>query len=345
MIWIILPFVLLLLLYAATGAVYFVAFYSPHKGQNDFYRLDGIAESPEEKEKMREMIRELEEKPFEPVEILSHDGIMLRGRYYHARDGAPLDIGFHGYRGTPVRDFSGGARLSFLWGHNLLLTEERAHGGSGGHTITMGIREKYDLLDWLEYAEGRFGPDVKILLYGVSMGAATVLAAAGEKLPPTVRGIIADSPYSSPLAILKKVATKDRRLPEKPAEWALRLAARLFGGFSLTDEGAIGAVKRARVPILLIHGEADSFVPPEMSRAIRDAGPERILLYTFPGARHGLSYITDPGRYRKLVSGFAEMTLRDPAPKEEREECSRAARPSPEKSEGSGSDLPGETTR
>ena len=313
MIWLVLPLVLLLLLFAAVGAVYYIAFFSPHRGQNDFYRLDGISEGPEESGKMHEMIRELEAKPFEAVEIVSSDGIRLRGRYYHTGDGAPLDIGFHGYRGTPVRDFSGGARLSFLWGHNLLLVEERAHGGSGGHTITMGVREKYDLLDWLEYAEKRFGPDVKILLYGVSMGAATVLMAAGEDLPPTVRGIIADSPYSSPLAILKKVAVSDRRLPEKPAELALRLAARLFGGFSLEKGGAVEAVKRAKVPILLIHGEADSFVPPEMSHAIHDAAPERILLYTFPEARHGLSYITDPQRYRSLASAFMEKAMRSEA--------------------------------
>ena len=316
MIWFILPLVLLLLLYAAVGAVYYIAFYSPHRGQNDFYRVDEVAEDPEEKEKMCSLIRELEKRPFETVEVLASDGTMLRGRYYHNRDGAPLDIGFHGYRGTPVRDFSGGARLSFLWGHNLLLVEQRAHGRSGGHTITMGIREKYDVLDWLEYAEGRFGTDVKILLYGVSMGAATVLMASGEKLPPTVRGIIADSPYSSPFAILKKVAAVDRHLPEKPAEWALRLAARLFGGFSLMEEGAEGTVKRAGVPILLIHGEADSFVPPEMSRAIWEADPERILFYSFPGARHGLSYITDPERYRKLTSAFMENILRDGRPNE-----------------------------
>ena len=319
MIWIIIPLVLLLLLYAAIGAVYYIAFYSPHRGQNDFYRLTGITEDPGEAGRMRELIRDLEGKPFEPVEITSSDGLTLRGRYYHAKDGAPLDIGFHGYRGTPVRDFSGGARLSFLWGHNLLLVEERAHGGSGGHSITMGIREKYDVLDWLEYAEGRFGTDVKILLYGVSMGAATVLMASGERLPRSVRGVVADSPYSSPLGILLKVATAEKKLPRKPAEWALRLAARLFGGFSLAEEGAVDAVKRAKIPILLIHGERDTFVPPQMSREIQAADPEKILLFTFPGARHGLSYITDPERYKKLVTGFMEMALRDPEPRDAEE--------------------------
>ncbi|MBO4406613.1 MAG: alpha/beta hydrolase, partial [Clostridia bacterium] len=227
MIWIIIPLVLLLLFYAAIGGVYWIAFYSPHKGQNDVYRLDEVTDDPAEKEKMRAMIARLDAVPFEPVEIRSSDGLTLRGRYYHAGDGAPLSIGFHGYRGTPVRDFSGGAMMSMRLGHNLLLVEERAHCGSGGHTLTMGIREKKDVLDWIAYARGRFGPGVKILLYGVSMGAATVLMAAGEDLPDSVRGVIADSPYTTPLEILKKVAVRDRRLPEKPAEWALRLAARL----------------------------------------------------------------------------------------------------------------------
>ncbi len=62
-------------------------------------------------------------------------------------------------------------------GHNVLMIEERAHLESEGHTITFGIKERYDALDWIRYALQRFGEDTRIILVGISMGAATVLMA------------------------------------------------------------------------------------------------------------------------------------------------------------------------
>ena len=148
------------------------------------------------------MFHDLQNKPCEFVTIQSRDGLTLSGRYYHTADGAPLAIGFHGYKSCWLTDFCGGADIAFQMGQNVLLVDERAHGKSQGRTISFGIKERQDLLCWIDYALARFGSDVKILLYGVSMGGATVVMASELELPENVKGIVADCPYSAPLDVI-----------------------------------------------------------------------------------------------------------------------------------------------
>ena len=118
----------------------------------------------------------------------------------------------------------------------MLLPDQRAHGYSGGHTITMGVKERYDARDWTVWARSRFGPEVPIFLMGVSMGAATVLLAAGLNLPDNVCGIVADCGYTSPREITRKCLPE--YLPGMPLELTYavgRLGAILFGHFDPED--------------------------------------------------------------------------------------------------------------
>lgn len=246
--------------------------------------------------------------PYEAVTITSHDGLVLSGRYYHQREGALLNICFHGYRGTPSRDFSGGLQVMLRQGHNVLMIEQRAHCSSQGHTISFGIKERLDCLDWVRYALQRFGEETQILLVGISMGAATVLMASELELPSQVVGIIADCPYSAPKAIIHKVCG-DMRLPVQFSTWLACVSAKLFGHFDLTESTALEAVKHAAVPILLIHGEEDNFVPCQMSMEIQAADPARIKLQLFSGAGHGLSYLIDQERYEQVVRDFSDRVL------------------------------------
>lgn len=296
---------------AAAGALslylpYRIAFRSPLGEQNDIYRLPEGEQYLPRAEEMRGMIRRMAEEPCEKVWVRSRDGLKLSGRLYlrGGRD-APVDLCFHGYRATGLRDFSGGARCLTEWGHNVLLADQRAQGDSEGRTMTFGVMERWDCLSWLDYVRTR--PELRgpVTLYGVSMGAATVLLVAALPLPEEVRRIVADSPYSSPEAIMGKVS-RDMGLPEKPALALLKGGAALFGGFRFDGVSCVEAVKHAQVPILLIHGEEDRFVPPEMSREIAAANPERVRLLTFPGAAHGLSYLTDTERYKRELRAFLE---------------------------------------
>lgn len=169
---------------------------------------------------------------FKAVHITAQDGTPLAARYYHHADGAPLAIIFHGYRGYAERDGLGGYTLCTALGYNVLLPDQRAHGYSGGHTITMGVKERYDARDWTVWARSRFGPEVPIFLMGVSMGAATVLLAAGLNLPDNVCGIVADCGYTSPREITRKCLPE--YLPGMPLELTYavgRLGAILFGHF------------------------------------------------------------------------------------------------------------------
>ncbi len=294
---------------AALGALglylpYRIAFQSPHRGQNEIFSLPEGEQYRARAAEMKEMVRTMAAEPYERVVIRAWDGVYLRGRLY-LRGGktAPVDVCFHGYRATGVRDFSGGARFLLDQGHNVLLVDQRAQGASRGRTITFGVKESRDVLSWMDYVRYRVELQGPVTLYGVSMGASTVLLASALDLPEQVHHIVADSPYSSPAAILEKVS-RDMGLPGKPSLALLRGGAALFGGFSFAGVSCAEAVKHTKVPILLIHGEEDRFVPIEMSREIAAANPEKVTLLTFPGAGHGLSFLTDPERYKRAVAEF-----------------------------------------
>ena len=221
----------------------------------------------------------------------------------------------HGYRGNGIRDFCGGNKLAREMGHNTLVVDQRAHCASGGRTICFGIKEQYDCKAWVEYAAKTFGVNTPIFLSGVSMGAATVVMAAALPMAANVVGVIADCPYDSPKNIIQKVA-RDMHLPASllwPFVW---LGALLFGRLVIRG-GPESSVKRARFPICLIHGEADKFVPVEMSRRIADANPAFCQLHTFADAGHGLSFIKDFDRYRRISRDFISRCLENNRKKRE----------------------------
>ena len=274
----------------------------------DIYELPSKT-PPHIAERTRSLIRVLDALPYEPVEIRSRDGLRLYARYYHIADGAPVHIQCHGYRSYAMRDFCGGGPLAHELGHNTLIIDQRAHGKSEGETITFGIMERYDVLCWIDYVIQRFGKDTPIFLTGVSMGAATVLMTTDLPLPKNVIGVIADCPDSSPRAIIRKVIA-DMKLPVTLAYPFAVLGALLFGKFQgLGKISAVNAVKHASVPILIIHGEADSFVPCDMSREIAAACASEIRLVTVPDADHAMSYMTDFDCYKNASHTFAKECL------------------------------------
>ncbi len=256
------------------------------------------------------LIEDLENLPCEHVSIQSRDGLTLHARYYHQADGAPLHIQFHGYRSMASRDFCGGHKLARRMGHNILLVDQRAHGHSEGRVISFGIRERYDCLDWCRFAAQR-QPNSRILLCGVSMGAATVLMASDLPLPEAVCGIIADSPYSSPAAIIRKVCEQDMHIPAWLGMPFVRLGAVLFGHFRLGSASAIESVRRTNIPLLIMHGEADTFVPCDMGRQIAAASAAPVSIATFPGADHAQGYLVDPKPYEEAFCSFVEEVLKD----------------------------------
>lgn len=296
---------LLLLVTAGAWFTYKTAFTNPRRHNNDYILPKGD-QYTDAKDIMYRLIDEMKAIAYESVEITSFDGLKLYARYYCVKQGAPLQIQFHGYRGTAFRDFCGGNKLARENGFNTLVVDQRAHGNSQGRTVTFGIKERYDCLSWAQYAAQRW-PDVKILLVGVSMGAATVLAASDLPLPDNVVGIIADCPYSRPSEIIKKVMA-DAKFP-RALYPLVKLGARMFGHFDIDGEGAEQAVAHTDKPILLLHGTDDRLVPYKMSCRIAQNCRAYVQTELFDGAGHALSYLQDGERYKNACLDFAQRCI------------------------------------
>lgn len=306
LLWILLGAVALVLLISLL--CFFVAFYSPKRtpmGPDEFSIPDGEIYEPF-REKMVAWIKEARALPHEDVSIQSFDGLTLRGKYYEYAPGAPIELMLHGYRGNAERDMGGGVQRCFALGRSALVVDQRASGTSDGSVITFGVRESKDCLKWVDFMVAHFGPDVKIILTGISMGASTVLMAAGQPLPKNVIGVLADCGYTSAKEIMYKVI-RQMKLPPALAYPFVKLGARLYGGFDLEAMPPVEAVKRCRVPVIFFHGEDDDFVPCQMSVVNYHACASRKRLVTIPGAGHGLSFPVAPKEYLKAAGEFFAM--------------------------------------
>ena len=293
--------------------IFFVSLYCIYRyvfGVNP-KRLAGDDEVPESDKYaeytkyVHERIEEIRKVPFQEIRMKARDGVTLYGRYYHRADGAPLVLMFHGYRSSCLRDGMGAFRFTEECGYNILMVDQRAHRNSGGKTITFGVKERWDCLDWIQYMRKLLGEDTKMILIGLSMGASTVLMTTDLDLPDNVKGIIADCGYSSPKDILKSVIKK-MKLPVGPTYFLVRLSARIYGGFDPASVSTCDALAVSKVPVLLIHGEEDDFVPCEMSRRNYEACASEKELFIVPGANHGMSYVTDMPRYVETFKGFLQ---------------------------------------
>lgn len=282
-----------------------MAFYVPHKhiiGPDEYPIPDGDIYEPY-REQMVAWMKEIRLLPSQELYTQSHDGLTLYGKYYEYAPDAPLEIMFHGYRGSAERDLCGGVQRAFALGHSALIVDQRGAGHSDGNVISFGVNESLDCLRWIDKVIETFGPEVRIILTGISMGASTVLMAAGHELPSNVACVLADCGYTSAEDIIK-IVIRQMHLPPKLAYPFVRLGARLFGGFDLQKANATAAMAACKVPVIFAHGEGDDFVPCYMSKVNYDAYQGHKALVTIPGAGHGLCYLADQKEYLAQLKAF-----------------------------------------
>lgn len=257
--------------------------------------------------KVRENAAEkLESSSHDIVEITARDGIKLAGHWQFCKNPRRIIIAMHGWRSSWARNF--GLIADFFYNNDchVLYIEQRGQNNSGGDYMGFGLTERYDCLEWANWisTQEEYG-ELPIYLCGVSMGASTVLMAAGFELPSNVHGIIADCGYTSPHAIWKHVVENNLRLyyddmMSSIADEMCRAKIQIGS----KDYSCPDALAECKVPVLFIHGTDDDFVPVEMTYENYKACVSQKRLLIVPGAGHGMSYVIDRKSYEQAVKQF-----------------------------------------
>jgi len=189
-------------------------------------------------------------------------------------------------------------------GYNVLIPDQRGYGLSEGNKTTMGVKEQYDILKWIDKLNSDYNP-AEIVLFGVSMGAATVMLTTGNKLPSNVTAIIEDCGYTSVYDEFRYNLKRMFHLSGFPFLNIIDGITRFLDGWSIIRNGScINAVKRSQIPILFIHGSNDDFVPFYMHEKLFNAAKckkQKLVVY---GAAHAESAFKEPELYWNTISEY-----------------------------------------
>lgn len=242
--------------------------------------------------------------PHTDVYMLSGDGLKLHATYFPQADEKRVVICFHGYTSEGMKDFVALSDYYMKRGYSMLMLDARAHGKSEGTYIGFGCLDRKDALGWIGWVVKNCGEDVQILLHGISMGGATVLMTSGLDLPGQVKGIISDCGFTSPKEVFTHVLHSMYHLPAFPVIPLADVMNRRLAGYGMDECNAAREVRKAKVPILLIHGDGDTFVPSSMCETIYEncASDKKKLIVS--GAAHAESYYKDTAGYEKALDEF-----------------------------------------
>lgn len=255
---------------------------------------------------IKDAAEKLENSGCEVVEITSHDGVRLVGHWHQAENAKRVIIAMHGWRSSWSLDFGSIADFWHSNDCNVLYAEQRGQNNSGGEYMGFGLLERYDCLDWINWVNERTGRELPIYLGGISMGATTILMAAGLNLPDNVRGVIADSGFTSPHEIWKHVMNKNLHLTYGFHGTIANDMCKRRINMGAKEYSTVAAMESCQVPVMLVHGTDDHFVPVEMTYENYKAciAPKR--LFVVPGADHGMSYYMNKDGYERAMKDFWE---------------------------------------
>lgn len=247
----------------------------------------------------------------EDVEITSFDNLKLKGYFFPSPEATKNTIiCVHGFRANGLYDFGAKARFLRETGWNLLMVDDRAHGRSEGINIGFSVTDSRDVLGWTKFLTDRFGSDSKIVLHGVSMGAAAILSAAGDsECPEAVRGVIADCGFSSGWEELKYQVGHLAHMPQFPLAYFCSFWHYIICKYRLKDYAPMDVIGNFKGHLLILHGTADSVVPVRMSSVIYDAADcDKEILLT-EGADHVLSYLMNTKAYEEAFLRILEKVV------------------------------------
>jgi alpha-beta hydrolase superfamily lysophospholipase len=301
---------LLCLLLAASGYLYKFAVKSKHldPSEEQFDKLlikQGKAEAVPFLHRGRDYYNRKAETA-EQLFIRSYDGLLLHAMLFECPDPKGVIVISHGYRSAARHDFAPVLEKYLGLGFHVLAVDHRGHGKSEGEEICFGVKERYDMRDWLLELQKRY-PRLPVFLSGISMGATVaLLAAALPDCPENLMGVSADCGYSHPQKEVCHVLKTKMKMPVFPLYHLADLICRRRADFSFGECDLACEINGVKVPVLFIHGLADDFVPPYHTERMYDAfsGDKEIVLVE--GAGHGIAYLEDPRRVTEVLEGFID---------------------------------------
>lgn len=248
--------------------------------------------------------------PFEQWEMTSYDDLKLKGYFLPAKEPTNKTVVFaHGYLGHAKDMALYGQYYYEELGYNIFTADARGHGKSEGDYIGFGWHDRLDYVDWINLLIEKTDPQMEIVLHGLSMGAATVLMTSGEDLPNNVKAVVADSPYTSVYDMFAYQMKRMFHLPAFPVLDSTSLVTKVKADYSLKEASAIDQVKKAEVPILYIHGEADTFVPTEHAITLYENTNSEAEIMTVQGAGHGEAIVLEEDMYKNKLKSFLAKHL------------------------------------
>ncbi|HKL93994.1 MAG TPA: alpha/beta hydrolase [Clostridia bacterium] len=242
----------------------------------------------------------------ESLEIKSFDNLTLRAKLWRVENSNKLIICIHGYSSHPAREFSNIAPYLHGLGYNLLFLNDRAHGDSDGKYVGFSVLDRKDLSLWIDKAVELFGENSSIFLYGISMGAATVMLVSGTQIPSAVKGAICDSGFTSPWLVLKKMIKSEAHLPCFPFLYIVNIYSKIFAKYSFKDTNTLVALKSAEIPFVFFHGSEDATVSVDMAKQNYAACKSEKELHIVEGAEHVGAYYHDKTMYENSIKSFLE---------------------------------------
>lgn len=241
------------------------------------------------------------------IYIKSDDNINLHSYKIENKKSNIWVIIIHGYRESG-KTLLNAAKKFYDNGYNILMPDLRAHGKSGGKYIGMGWPDRLDIIKWINYLNKKY-KDIKIILYGVSMGASTVMMTSGEDLPENVKLAIEDCGYTSVWDEFSYQLKTVFKLRPNIIMSAANLISLFKNNFIIRKASALKQIKKSKLPMLFIHGTEDKFVPFEMLEKIYINYPNEKEKLIIEGAKHAKSSIINPDLYWSTVYNFIKKYI------------------------------------
>lgn len=265
------------------------------KKDDDFERLDAIKDLGKEwfdsadKEKL--------------VIKSTHENKFLHADYiFPEKESDVFVIVIHGYTSSP-RGMGIYAQKYHELGYNVILPSLNGHAESESQNITMGWKDRLDIVDWINLIVENY-PNSKIILHGESMGSATTMMTTGEVLPDNVKAAVADCGYTSVWDVFSNKVKNSFKLHEFPTLYSANMVNKIYSGFDFKEASAVEQLKKSKTPTIFIHGDKDTFLPYEMLDKVYQAAACEKEKVTIPDSPHARNACKNPELYWNSIIEF-----------------------------------------